>query len=127
MSLLTNFIFFLTVRVLNRSGPLICDRCGSKHPSRKAFRLHYKFNHRDASFFCDLCPQSCIQKQALMKHIEGVHLKLQPFQCKDCKFKTSYKNNFKSHIRQHGPKTECHKFATSLSKIFIGIFGAMQK
>lgn len=105
------------MRVLSRNGPFICDKCGSKYPTRSAFQAHNYRHHGCVTFCCDLCPRSFIQKRILGKHIKQVHLKFQPFQCKNCEYNSFEKGNLNKHMKLHGSKSECkvcHEFVTSL-------------
>lgn len=122
-ALITLFFFLQTVSILNRSGPFICDKCGSKHWSRKAIHFHNYKHYREATWFCDLCPRSFILKRILIEHIEKDHLKLRPFRCKDCEYKSFHKISLENHMKQHDSKSECkvcHKFVKNMQKHLQG-------
>lgn len=106
------------MRTLNENGPFICDKCGSKHPNRDSFMKHNYWNHRSATFFCDLCPRSFTQKYILASHFKKDHLKLRPFECKICGHKTFLAAYHRAHLLRHNSKSECnvcHKLVTNMS------------
>lgn len=103
---------------MNREGPFICDKCGSTLSSRTSFNVHMRYNHSIATMFCDLCPQSFFRKGLLIQHIERDHLKLRPFECQLCDYKSFGKNGLQLHMFQHSLKTECkicHKLVAKIS------------
>lgn len=110
--------FSYKVQILTRNGPFICDRCGSKLPTRQSFNAHFRLIHHKVDVrYCDLCPQSFGQKYFLNCHMERVHLKLCPFKCSFCKYKGPSNECLKQHMLRHGPKTECkvcHKLVTNI-------------
>lgn len=111
------FFCYLVVKVLCRDGPFICDKCGSKHYNRKGIRQHISRKHRTAPVSCDLCLKIFNQKRFLVLHMKRVHLKLLPFKCKACRFRSFTRIDLKQHMLQHGPKTmckTCHKFVANI-------------
>lgn len=93
--------------------------CDSTFPSRELFLRHVNYLHRPATMFCDLCPQSFRQKRFLKIHLRNFHMKLRPFACKVCEFKTFFKKSFRRHLYCHGSKTECkicHKLVSNLEQ-----------
>lgn len=98
-------LILLTVKVLNNTGPFICDKCGSKLSKRNTLANHLA-NHRKALKCCDLCPRSFICKLFLKLHIEKDHLRV-TFDCTFCSHKTYSQRLLKIHLLQHGSKTEC--------------------
>lgn len=115
--LLNNF-FNLSVKILNRKGPFICDKCGLKLLSRRYFHQHNLKKHRSVTLFCDLCPRSFAQKSLLAMHMRHVHLKLRSFECKFCKFRSFTKKVLQVHMLRHGSKTECkvcHKGVSNMN------------
>lgn len=111
--------FFESSKVLNRTGPFICDRCGTEHSNRSKFVYHLRSKHlEDKKFLCDLCPKSTILKSWLAKHMRVMHLKLRPFQCHICRLKTSTKRALRIHMMTHGSKTKCkvcHKMVSNMA------------
>lgn len=112
-------ILYFTAQVLNRSGPFICDICGTKLSSRLSFMLHNRNLHQNtnAYAFCDSCPRSFKRKHILLAHIRKDHLKLSRFECKLCDYKSFYSGGLKSHMLQHSSKIECklcHKFVANM-------------
>lgn len=110
------FIFLSTVRVLNRTGPFTCDKCGSRSSSRTAFQLHHSTYHRNFSVLCDLCPLSFVKKYLLARHMRKDHLN-HSFECYVCLNKFPNKRALKTHMLRHDPKTECkicHKLVTNM-------------
>lgn len=109
--------FFFTVKVLNRKGTFICDKCGSKLSNRQTFSLHnYQYHWREKKY-CDLCPRMFYRKGMLVIHMERDHLKLLNFKCKFCHYKSFYKRELEQHMLRYGMKTECkicHKFVNNL-------------
>lgn len=104
------------MKILNRSGPFICDKCGSSFPTRTSFLSHISFHHGPISF-CDLCPRSFVRKTLLSVHMKKDHLKLRPFECHVCSHESSSRGNLKIHMLLHGPKTECqicHKLVSNI-------------
>lgn len=105
------------MKILNRSGPFICDKCERYFTSRKYFQKHFHHKHRNPSMLCDLCPRSFNQKRYLVNHLERDHLKARPFECDLCNFRGFRKSSLKGHMLQHSPKTECtlcHKLVANL-------------
>lgn len=94
---------------MNRNGPFICDKCGKKLSSRDSFQFHNSSRHSRIKrvYSCDLCPRSCGYKCSLKQHIERDHLKLLPFECKDCNFRCFQEGRLKKHVLCHGPKIKC--------------------
>lgn len=106
------------MRILNLSGPFICDTCGSKVPSRRNFFSH-NFKCRRATMFCDSCPLTFNDKHALSTHIKRNHLKQLSFKCKECNYKGFCKQSLKSHMLKHSLKTECkvcHKIVANIDQ-----------
>lgn len=104
---------------LNKNGPFICDKCGSKSLHRSSFISHLQKHRKESSFFCDFCPRSFSLKNSLILHLKRCHLKLRPFDCELCGRKFSSRSDLKTHMLQHGRKTECkicHKFVTNIKK-----------
>lgn len=95
------------MRILNENGPFICDKCGSKHPSRKSFFSHNHLIHRNFTVFCDLCSRSFHHKYLLSRHIKQDHLRLRPFECKICEYKTFLRPVYNRHMLIHNSKSEC--------------------
>lgn len=103
------------MKVINKKGPFICDKCGAKCSSRPTFTAHSDKYHRGVQVFCDLCPQSFRQKWLVERHIKQHHLK--PLECKVCGFRCGVKSAFKKHMIRHASKTKCkvcHKLVTNL-------------
>lgn len=94
------------MKVLNISGPFICDKCGTKHKKRNLFHTHIR-SHRIGSMFCDLCPQSFNLKCLILRHMNQKHMRLSTFFCTVCDYKSPYVSVFKKHMLRHGMKTEC--------------------
>lgn len=106
----------LTVKVLQPDGPIICDKCGSKHQNRQSFKDHHLLKHSLKFLFCDLCPESFRKKFLIARHIKKVHLKT-TFDCTTCTYKGTSALNLKNHMFRHGTKIECkicHKMVTNL-------------
>lgn len=93
--------------LLRRTGPFICDKCGSTLANRNAFTSHNHVYHQSIKLFCDLCPRSFDRKCLIVKHIRRDHLKLRPVECNVCNYKTFAKKYLNNHMLRHGPKTEC--------------------
>lgn len=91
-----------SVKVLSRSGPFICDKCGAILGSRDSFHMHNAIRHRNASMFCDLCPESFTQKCKLKTHMEKDHLKLKT-KCNVCH---KFVSNMNAHLKHH-VKAKC--------------------
>lgn len=102
-----NFIL-QPVRALSQKGPFICDLCGLKPSTRASLQSHMYKHKNIARLLCDMCPKSFDLKHILLNHLIRDHLKLFPFECKICDYKTSTRQALKSHMRQHGPKTKCN-------------------
>lgn len=111
------------MKVLNRHGPLICDKCGSSLANRNTLFSHSNQQHRRAKRYCNLCPKSFVQKSHLKSHMEHVHfkfkqhfhLKLIEHKCNDCDYKSNYKSNLEKHMLRHGAKSAsriCQKLVT---------------
>lgn len=109
--------FSLTVKVLNRSGPFICDNCGSRLSRRSSFLTHLAIYHSNVSFSCDLCRRSFTRKGLLAIHMEKDHLKNNLFKCHVCLHNASGRQALKVHMLLHGQKTECkicHKLVSNM-------------
>lgn len=107
-----------TLKVLNRTGPFICDKCGSRFSKRTSFSSHQRKQHGRFSVFCDLCSRSFVSKFFLTIHMNRDHLKLRPFECNVCLYKSLIKVNLKIHMLTHGPKSECkicHKLVANMN------------
>lgn len=104
---------------MRKSGPFICDQCGSHQPKRNLFLAHLKFHRYGTIMHCDLCPQSFQVKFRIVKHMKRIHLNLRPFQCRICDHKSFTKDLHNCHMQVHGKKIECkicHKFVTNLKR-----------
>lgn len=111
--------FFLAVMVINKSGPIICDKCGSKYKNRFSFSNHFRQFHQMGSHFCDLCPRSFCQKSLILQHIERDHLWLRRFECKFCKQRSYSKKTIKVHEQRHLLEVVCklcNKTVTNMEK-----------
>lgn len=112
------FLFLWTVRVVNKIGPFICDKCGSKYERRPFLIFHLKSHQGIIGMLCDLCPQIFNQKGALVKHMEKAHMEPR-FACQICEYKNCHEKNLKTHMLRHGPKVKCkvcHRFSTNLGR-----------
>lgn len=113
----------LTVKVLNGTGPFICDKCGLRFSSRASFRTHHWNKHHSVLVFCDLCPRSFTKKYLLKRHMKLDHLKPCPsecnlcsqclaykkecFECNVCDYKSAVKSHLETHKLTHAAKVEC--------------------
>lgn len=104
-------------KVVNLSGPYICDKCGKIILKRTTLRQHLLVTHlNEPRFFCDLCPKSFKVKSLLENHM-GQHFKINPLTCNFCDQTNASKWAFKIHMLRHGPKTECevcHKMVANI-------------
>lgn len=83
-------------------------RCHNK-PKTKHKGKHY----------CDLCPCTFAVRSEIVIHMKKDHLKLRPFECQLCVFKSYRKQNLDSHLLRHKPAKECkicHKTATNMKE-----------
>lgn len=104
-------VFFQTDIALNFTGPFICDECGAKRHTRATFMKHFfelhRLDQRNIRRYYDLCSKTFAEKRRVLIHIERDHLKLRPFKCNICKFKSYKKDSLNEHLLLHGTATEC--------------------
>ena len=128
-----------TKKVHYNIRPFNCDECDYKAQSKTSLRDHVNRRHRDIKFTCPICSFSCKSDDVLKRHnnfehngigypcsechykaksatslkdhLHHVHYKLKEFTCEHCPFKTTYRDNMKTHIQgQHeGVKYSCNQ------------------
>lgn len=105
-------------KIVNLTGPFICDKCEAKLRSRTSFINHFRWRHSTKPHFsCDLCSKTFNRKDHLAEHMRSQHFKVNPFTCKVCGHKSNAKYGLKIHMQQHEPKTECkvcHKMVANM-------------
>lgn len=99
-------ISFSTAKVLKRTGPYICDKCGLHFSTRDYISAHFR-SQQCVVMFCDLCPQYFGRKTFLLNHMRSDHLGVRLFNCKLCNYRGSYKIGLRNHMLRHGSKTKC--------------------
>lgn len=109
------------MKILNRDGPFVCDRCGRNYVNRENFRNHFFKLHRKrvntVLHYCDICPQFFELKCFLANHMKRDHLKIRSHECKICGYKAFSRNEIKQHMLRHVSKSKCkicHRFVTNL-------------
>lgn len=65
---------------------------------------------------CDLCPRTFRFKFAIRDHMRKTHLKLKPYACRICDFRTTTKTNLREHVLRHVVEKcpICHKYVAKL-------------
>lgn len=94
-----------------------CNQCPRKFKRKDQLKVH-KVCHYNKGFHCKECKQIMSTRSALKRHIENVHLKLKPFQCRYCQRPFAKKAHLISHEEIHSrtPATCPHCKQTCLSK-----------
>lgn len=89
--------------------PYTCDVCGKgfrQYSQMKNHQLiHNTDNHCESKIKgkkqCDICKRLFANNKCLLKHIEGVHSKIKPFECMYCGYASSRKAMLLLHQRTH--------------------------
>lgn len=95
---------------LIHSAKVECSICNKKVASMKEhMRCHNKpkTTQRKVMRYCDLCPRSFAVRSEILIHIERDHLKLLPFECHICMFKSYREICLDAHLLRHKSGTEC--------------------
>ena len=58
---------------------------------------------------CDFCGTCFRHKSELQHHVNGVHLKLKPFQCESCELSFTLNGDLKKHVKEVHQKLKAHK------------------
>ena len=94
-----------------------CKLCKKTFDELMTLKLHLKFNHDPArSLFCDLCGQSCFNRNARIRHVSRVHKMDKPYKCDFCKTRFHFNWAVFRHIlKRHFKITEklsdvCEKY-----------------
>jgi len=87
-----------TKKKLKPSDKLTCNDCGASFEQKGHLKRHINGVHlKIMPYECDKCQKSFTTRNDLKKHIERGHEKLKPFQCSYCDSSFSQKHQLKSH------------------------------
>lgn len=59
-----------------------------------------KWKERSRNFTCGLCYKSFVVKRDLEGHVNSVHLKVKPFHCQFCDWRSSHKGELQKHVKK---------------------------
>ncbi len=81
----------------------VCQICNIGLSSKRSIQGHMFAIHRTEEkgrqvFQCDHCPKLFAESTGLKRHVNQVHLKLNPVTCDFCDFKSSSKDSLKCHV-----------------------------
>ena len=69
--------------------------------TKKGLDKHIKQVHNKMKDYqCEQCSYVCSQKEDIDKHIKQVHSKIKDYQCEQCSYACSIKDDLDKHIRQ---------------------------
>ena len=71
-----------------------CDKCDASFLAKQALIYHIDKIH----IICDYCEKAFNTKSVKLRHMNSVHLKLKPFMCNECEKTFSVKTNLQSHV-----------------------------
>ena len=72
-----------------------CDKCDASFLGKQALTYHCDKVHH----ICNYCKKVFKEKSTMLKHINGVHLKIQPYVCNECEKAFSKKPNLQRHVK----------------------------
>merc|ERR1711974_102306 len=89
----------------------VCDDCGFEAMWKSDLERHVNGVHlKIKPFNCNQCEASFTQKSHLKQHVKAIHDKLKPFKCNQCEASFSRKERFQRHVRNvHKKVIHCEK------------------
>ncbi len=86
-----------------------CELCDFKAFTSAEVRSHKMYKHGEdgkETFDCQLCGKSFKQTGNLNQHVQKVHLKILPYACNLCDYRTAYQSMLEDHVNAVHPSSE---------------------
>ncbi|XP_018571063.1 RE1-silencing transcription factor-like [Anoplophora glabripennis] len=89
------------------NSPLSCPVCGKDRKNETSLSVHMVKHKSGKHFCCDLCKFKSIQLKKIIQH-RRMHTGEKPHLCPHCSYRSSRRDNLRSHVRRMHNEDDLH-------------------